>query len=116
MNKDQQLAHHILDAVGGIDNVDNIIHCMTRVRLKLTMRHKLIILNLKHRRRARVIQDERLQIVVGPGTVNEVSAEMVKLSGVQLGEDIPIVATRQILKIKHNKTNVNSNKSVNKVK
>lgn len=53
MNKDQQLAHHILDAVGGIDNVDNIIHCMTRVRLKLTMRHKLIILNLKHRRRAR---------------------------------------------------------------
>ena len=24
MNKDQQLAHHILDAVGGIDNVDNI--------------------------------------------------------------------------------------------
>ena len=54
--------------------------------------------------------------MVGPGTVNEVSAEMVKLSGVQLGEDIPIVATRQILKIKHNKTNVNSNKSVNKVK
>ena len=53
MNKDQQLAHHILDAVGGIDNVDNIIHCMTRVRLKITMRHKLIILNLKHRRRAR---------------------------------------------------------------
>ena len=45
MNKDQQLAHHILDAVGGIDNVDNIIHCMTC--LKLTMRHKLIILNLK---------------------------------------------------------------------
>lgn len=35
MNKDQQLAHHILDAVGGIDNVDNIIHCMTRVRLKI---------------------------------------------------------------------------------
>ena len=45
-----------------------------------------------------VVQDERLQIVVGPGTVNKVSAEMVKLSGVQLGEDIPIVATRQILK------------------
>ena len=35
MNKDRQLAHHILDAVGGIDNVDNIIHCMTRVRLKI---------------------------------------------------------------------------------
>ena len=58
-----------------------------------------------------VVQDERLQIVVGPGTVNKVSAEMVKLSGVQLGEDIPIETTRQILKIKHNKINVNSTKA-----
>ena len=63
-----------------------------------------------------VIQDERLQIVVGPGTVNEVSAEMVKLSGVQLGEDIPHRSNTSNIKIKHNKTNVNSNKSVNKVK
>lgn len=112
MNKDQQLAHHILDAVGGIDNVDNIIHCMTRVRLKINNETQVDYPKLKNIEGVLgVIQDERLQIVVGPGTVNEVSAEMVKLSGVQLGEDIPIVATRQILKIKHNKTNVNSNKA-----
>ncbi|MDQ6147860.1 PTS transporter subunit EIIC [Staphylococcus haemolyticus] len=90
MNKDQQLAHHILDAVGGIDNVDNIIHCMTRVRLKINNETQVDYPKLKNIEGVLgVIQDERLQIVVGPGTVNEVSAEMVKLSGVQLGEDIP---------------------------
>lgn len=90
MNKDQQLAHHILDAVGGMDNVDNIIHCMTRVRLKINDESKIDYSKLKNIDGVLgVVQDERLQVVVGPGTVNKVSAEMIKLSGVQLGEDIP---------------------------
>ena len=35
MNKDERLAKDITNAVGGNHNIDNIIHCMTRVRIKI---------------------------------------------------------------------------------
>ena len=45
MTKEQILAEHIIDAVGGIDNMDNIINCMTRLELKYSMKIKLITNN-----------------------------------------------------------------------
>ena len=36
-----------------------------------------------------VIHDERIQVVVGPGTVNKVANHMAELSGVKLGDRIP---------------------------
>ncbi|WP_257594014.1 PTS transporter subunit EIIB [Lactiplantibacillus plantarum] len=33
--KDQQLADQILEKVGGKDNVNSLIHCVTRLRFKL---------------------------------------------------------------------------------
>lgn len=89
MNKEQRLAHDILDAVGGIENVSNIIHCMTRVRLKIIDDNKIDYTELKKTDGVLgVVKDERLQVVVGPGTVNKVAQEMAKVSGTQLGEDI----------------------------
>ena len=35
-----------------------------------------------------VIHDERIQVVVGPGTVNKVANHMAELSGVKLGDRI----------------------------
>jgi PTS system sucrose-specific IIC component len=35
MSKEQKLADQIISAVGGMDNIDNIINCMTRVRIKV---------------------------------------------------------------------------------
>lgn len=35
MNKEQKLAQQITDAVGTMDNIDNIINCMTRVRIQV---------------------------------------------------------------------------------
>lgn len=34
-----------------------------------------------------VIEDDTLQIVVGPGTVNKVAAEMSKVTGLSIGEE-----------------------------
>ncbi|MCJ1655747.1 PTS transporter subunit EIIC [Staphylococcus sp. NRL 16/872] len=89
MNKKERLAHDILHAVGGIENVNNIIHCMTRVRLKIIDDNKIDYTELKKLDGVLgIVKDERLQIVVGPGTVNKVAQEMAKVSGTQLGEDI----------------------------
>ncbi|WP_436860350.1 PTS transporter subunit EIIC [Staphylococcus caeli] len=90
MTKEQVLAENIIDAVGGMDNIDSIINCMTRVRIKLIDESKVNYEQLKSIQGVMgVVKDERLQIVVGPGTVNKVAAHMSELSGVDLGETIP---------------------------
>ncbi|ANQ64969.1 PTS transporter subunit EIIC [Staphylococcus equorum] len=90
MTKEQKLAEHIIDAVGGLDNMDNVINCMTRVRIKVIDENKVDYDKLKATQGVMgVVKDERVQVVVGPGTVNKVADYISQLSGVRLGETIP---------------------------
>ncbi|PTE43653.1 PTS transporter subunit EIIC [Staphylococcus equorum] len=90
MTKEQKLAEHIIDAVGGLDNMDNVINCMTRVRIKVIDESKIDYDKLKATQGVMgVVKDERVQVVVGPGTVNKVADHISQLSGVRLGETIP---------------------------
>ena len=90
MTKEQLLAENIIDAVGGLDNMDNVINCMTRVRIKVLDEDKIDYENLKAIKGVMgVVKDDRVQVVVGPGTVNNVASHMSELSGVRLGETIP---------------------------
>ncbi|HCV9035270.1 PTS transporter subunit EIIC [Staphylococcus aureus] len=90
MTKEQQLAERIIAAVGGMDNIDSVMNCMTRVRIKVLDENKVDDQELRHIDGVMgVIHDERIQVVVGPGTVNKVSNHMAELSGVKLGDPIP---------------------------
>ncbi|HHP7502439.1 TPA: PTS transporter subunit EIIC [Staphylococcus aureus] len=90
MTKEQQLAERIIDAVGGMDNIDSVMNCMTRVRIKVLDENKVDDQELRHIDGVMgVIHDERIQVVVGPGTVNKVANHMAELSGVKLGDPIP---------------------------
>ncbi|MDG0843556.1 PTS transporter subunit EIIC [Staphylococcus equorum] len=90
MTKEQKLAEHIIDAVGGLENMDNVINCMTRVRIKVIDENKVDYTKLKATHGVMgVVKDERVQVVVGPGTVNKVADHISQLSGVRLGETIP---------------------------
>lgn len=90
MTKEQKLAEHIIDAVGGLDNMDNVINCMTRVRIKVIDENNVDYDKLKATQGVMgVVKDERVQVVVGPGTVNKVADHISQLSGVRLGETIP---------------------------
>ncbi|HHC8687768.1 TPA: PTS transporter subunit EIIC [Staphylococcus aureus] len=90
MTKEQQLAERIIAAVGGMDNIDSVINCMTRVRIKVLDENKVDDQELRHIDGVMgVIHDERIQVVVGPGTVNKVANHMAELSGVKLGDTIP---------------------------
>lgn len=86
-SKEVRLAHDIYAQIGGKENVDKIIHCMTRVRISINDYSKVDIDALKNVPGVLgVIEDDTLQVVVGPGTVNKVAAEMVREAGVKLGE------------------------------
>ncbi|MGT3704159.1 PTS transporter subunit EIIC [Staphylococcus aureus] len=90
MTKEQQLAERIIAAVGGMDNIDSVINCMTRVHIKVLDENKVDDQELRHIDGVMgVIHDERIQVVVGPGTVNKVANHMAELSGVKLGGPIP---------------------------
>ncbi|HEG7503858.1 TPA: PTS transporter subunit EIIC [Staphylococcus aureus] len=90
MTKEQQLAERIIAAVGGMDNIDSVMNCMTRVRIKVLDENKVDDQELRQIDGVMgVIHDERIQVVVGPGTVNKVANHMAELSGVKLGDPIP---------------------------
>ncbi|HAR6947990.1 TPA: PTS transporter subunit EIIC [Staphylococcus aureus] len=90
MTKEQQLAERIIAAVGGMDNIDSVMNCMTRVRIKVLDENKVDDQELRHIDGVMgVIHDERIQVVVGPGTVNKVANHMAELSGVKIGDPIP---------------------------
>lgn len=83
------MAKEILDKVGGKDNLEKVIHCMTRVRMSIVDYTKVDIEGLKNIKGVMgVVEDDMIQVVVGPGTVNKVANEMSTIIGVPLGETI----------------------------
>ncbi|WML51412.1 PTS transporter subunit EIIC [Neobacillus sp. PS3-12] len=88
--KEQRLAREIYENVGGLSNVKKIIHCMTRVRMTIKDDHKVNVDALKAVDGVLgVVEDETLQVIVGPGIVNKVANIMVSEVGVKLGEAFP---------------------------
>lgn len=85
-----RIAREIYENVGGTQNVKKLIHCMTRVRMTIIDDSKVNLAGLKAIDGVMgVVEDETLQVVIGPGTVNKVAQAMVETVGVRLGETFP---------------------------
>lgn len=88
--KEERLAREIYSAVGGPSNVEKLIHCMTRVRMTIRDYDKVDMEKLKAIDGVLgVVQEDTLQVVVGPGLVNKVAQVMIDQVGVKLGEPFP---------------------------
>ncbi len=89
-DKISDLANGIYANIGGIENVNKVVNCMTRVRIGIIDHDKVNIEKLKQVPNVMgVVDDETLQVVVGPGTVAKVAQKMADMAGVELGEEIP---------------------------
>lgn len=85
-----QIAKEIYDGAGGMENVQSVVHCMTRVRMSVRDDSKVDQAKLKSIPGVLgVVDDEQLQVIIGPGKVNKVAKEMVDIAGVGLGEELP---------------------------
>lgn len=85
----EELASRIYAGVGGMNNVESIVHCMTRVRMKIIDDASVDVDELKAIPGVLgVVEDEQLQVIIGPGKVNKVAQAMVDQAGVKLGEKI----------------------------
>ena len=89
----EELAKQIYKGAGGMGNVESIVHCMTRVRMNIINDDLVNVSELKAIPGVLgVVEDEQLQVIIGPGKVNKVAQQMVDLAGVKLGEKLPSVS------------------------
>ena len=87
----EELAKEIYKGAGGMNNVESVTHCMTRVRMTVRDRSMVNDETLKKIPGVLgVVDDEQLQVIIGPGKVNKVAKEMADQAGVQLGETIAV--------------------------
>ncbi|GMA48085.1 PTS transporter subunit EIIC [Tetragenococcus muriaticus] len=85
-----KLAEEIYEHVGGVNNVNKIVNCMTRIRMGVIDDNKVDLEGLKAVEGVMgVVEDETLQVVLGPGTVSKVAQKMADMAGVELGEERP---------------------------
>lgn len=91
MKKEEVIARGILEHIGGADNIQSFTHCMTRVRMNLKDDSKAKIAGIKEIDGVMgVIEDDTLQIVVGPGTVNKVANYITEITGIRMGETVDV--------------------------
>lgn len=78
----KKVAEQIYRYSGGVKNVESFENCMTRIRLEINDHDQIDEQNLKEIPGVLgVVNDEQLQVVVGPGKVNKVEAAMEAYSG-----------------------------------
>ena len=84
----KQLALEILKLVGDKDNVSANAACMTRLRVAVRDLEKVDFDNLKKLDGVLgVVQQETIQIILGPGKVNKVLTEFAQLTGLTPGSE-----------------------------
>lgn len=89
-SKYQRLSDEIYAQIGGIDNVESLIHCMTRLRIKIRDMSKANIAALKKIDGVLgVVEADTLEVVLGPGVNTKVAKIMNDEAGVKEGESFP---------------------------
>lgn len=89
-SKYQRLSDEIYAQIGGIDNVESLIHCMTRLRIKIRDMSKVNIAALKKTDGVLgVVEADTLEVVLGPGVNTKVAKIMNDEAGVKEGESFP---------------------------
>lgn len=81
----RQDVQDIVKAIGGKENVDAATHCVTRLRLVLKDDNKVNKEALDDNTlvKGQFKADNQYQIVIGPGTVDEVYQQFIKETGAE---------------------------------
>ena len=77
----ESLAQGILDNLGGVDNIDQLENCMTRLRVSVHDPKKVNKANLEHLSKVLSVleEDNNFQVVLGPGVADTICKEVKEL-------------------------------------
>ncbi|WP_044641229.1 PTS transporter subunit EIIC [Risungbinella massiliensis] len=111
---DQKLAKQIIELLGNRKNIVTVNHCMTRLRVEVLDESKVQIAELKKTPGVMgIIQDDTIQVVLGPGKVSVITERICEILGIQKGEKVPNVNSEKDLDQLANETK-NKYKTKNK--
>lgn len=83
---DKELAQRLLELLGGTENVLSNAACMTRLRVGVKDASKVDVAGIKATDGVMgLVEDQTMQVVLGPGKVNKVLEEFSKLTGIAKG-------------------------------
>lgn len=88
MTQEKELAQKIVEIIGGTNNIITASHCMTRLRLTPANKEMIDLAALKSLKGVLGVVESagQLQIILGPGFVNKVAAEISNLTTLPMGE------------------------------
>lgn len=93
MRNEERLAREILEQLGGTGNISDVASCMTRLRVKPADYSKVNVAGIKKIDGVLgVVEEETLQIILGPGIVTKVANEVSEITGMSsrvVDEDDP---------------------------
>ncbi|MCM3788660.1 PTS transporter subunit EIIC [Domibacillus indicus] len=79
-NENKMIAQQISDCLGGPDNVESFTHCMTRLRVTPVDHERVNTEAIKKIDGVfGVVEEETIQVILGPGKVNKVAEEFSKI-------------------------------------
>lgn len=82
-DKITRIAREIFENIGGLDNATKILNCMTRVRIDIADYSKVNLEKLKSIDGVMgVVEDDNLQVIVGPGASTKIATEMNHMKGI----------------------------------
>ena len=101
----QSIAREIIEKLGSKDNIAVINNCMTRVRVSVKNNDKVDFKNLDEIPGViKVIKDDTIQVVVGPGKSKKIADEMKKLCGEIVVDNEEWKKTKENVKSKQGKS------------
>lgn len=96
----QSLPHQLIELLGGKDNFLSVDHCMTRLRVQVRNDEKVQIAEIQKLPGVLgVVNDETIQVVLGPGKVQQVTEEICQILNVKKGELISQSESSQVDKL-----------------
>lgn len=99
----KDIAKKIYDVVGGKNNISQVAHCMTRLRLNVVDKDGFKLDDLKKIEGVMgvVEQSDQVQVILGPGRVNKVADEFGKMAGISIGELDEAIERKNAIKAKN---------------
>lgn len=84
-----ELAKLLIDDFGGSGNINEVINCMTRVRVRVKDQNKVNFEKIRSLEGVMgVLEGDQIQVVLGPGKSEKVAREMSTLANAKFSEDI----------------------------